>query len=75
MDPYILRSYLAPLRADLALQEKRVRQLRAEAAKLVRSGRDDRMAIARLQDAEETQAFYAAELVRLERELAAIGQA
>ena len=41
-------------------------------AKLERGGRSDRMASARLQDAEETLAFYAVELVRLERELAAL---
>ena len=71
MDPYILRSYVAPLRADLAIQTGRVRQLRKRVVDLERIGKNASADRARLQDAEETLAHYAAELARLERELTA----
>lgn len=74
MDPYTLQSYVAPLKADLALQTGRVRQLRKRVFDLERIGKNASADRARLQDAEETLTHYAAELVRLERELAAIDQ-
>ena len=68
----ILLGHLQTLRTDLAVQTGRVSQLRKQVAYFADIGKNTNATRARLRDAEETLACYAAELVRLERELGAM---
>jgi hypothetical protein len=72
MDRQALERHLLQVNADLAVGKENIGRQRQHVADLEKSGQDTRTALELLQEAEASQALYAAEAVRLARELAAL---
>ena len=74
MDRQALEKHLMQVNADLALGREHLGRQRQIVADLEQSGQDTKTALELLQEAEASQAVYAAEAERLEQELAALSR-
>ena len=72
MDRPALEKHLMQVDADLARGRKFIGRQRQIISDLEQSGRDTKTELAVLREAEASQAVYAAEVDRLEQELAAL---